>query len=70
MQGVVKLFDPTTSLGVVISDTGRHDVLIDADSLHGSIFRSLRQGQRIVFDSVDVDGHPTVRNVRVGSEGT
>jgi len=68
MQGVVKLFDPSTGLGIVVSDTDRAEVLLDASSLDGSIFRTLRQGQRVVFDIDDVAG--TARQIRVGSEGT
>jgi cold shock CspA family protein len=66
MQGVVKVFDPSTGFGVVVSDVDRHEVLLDAHSLEGSIFRTLRQGQRIIFD---VDGD-VARRIRVGSEGT
>ncbi|GBD83841.1 'Cold-shock' DNA-binding domain protein [bacterium BMS3Abin02] len=70
MQGVVKLFDPSTGLGIVVCDTDRTEVLLDGASLDGSIFRNLRQGQRIIFDIDDVDGNATVRQIRVGSEGT
>lgn len=70
MQGVVKLFDSTTGLGIVVTDTDRSEVILDGSSLEGSIFRSLRQGQRIVFDVDVVDGSPTARSLRVGSEGT
>jgi cold shock CspA family protein len=69
MQGVVKIFDPSTGFGIVVSDTDRHEVLLDADSLEGSIFRTLRQGQRIVFDVEDGD-RPVARRLRMGSEGT
>ena len=69
MQGVVKLFDPSTGFGIVVSDGDRREVLLDAESLEGSIFRTLRQGQRIVFD-VEGDGESVARRLRVGSEGT
>lgn len=70
MQGVVKIFDPSTGVGIVVSDTGRTEILLDRASLDGSIFRTLRQGQRIIFDVDDVEGNPTARQIRVGSEGT
>ncbi|NIA25866.1 MAG: cold shock domain-containing protein [Gammaproteobacteria bacterium] len=70
MQGVVKIFDPSTGFGIVVSDTDRTEVFLDAASLDGSIFRSLRQGQRIIFDIDDVRGNATARQIRVGSEGT
>lgn len=69
MQGVVKLFDSTTGFGIIVSDADRREIRLDAESLEGSIFRTLRQGQRIIFD-VDEVAEPVARHVRVGSEGT
>jgi cold shock CspA family protein len=65
MQGVVKSYDPTTGDGSVVSDTtlGEFDLAVDA--LEGSIFRMLRQGQRVVFD-IDPAGRAT--KLRLGSE--
>ncbi len=66
MQGVVKSYDPVTRQGVLLRDNperSEYDMAFDA--LHGSIFRMLRQGQRIVF-SVNDDGLATT--VRMGSE--
>jgi cold shock CspA family protein len=69
MQGVVKVYDPKTGVGVVITDTDRSEVLLRPGSLKGSIFRTLRQGQRIVFDT-EQDGDRTfARSVRMGSDG-
>ena len=65
MQGVVKFFDPTTAEGVITRDTDRTDIVLAADALAGSVFRSLRQGQRVVFD-VDDAGRAT--KVRSGGE--
>ena len=65
MQGVVKVFDPLTGEGVVMTDVDRSDVVLAADALEGSIFRILRQGQRVVFD-LDRKGRAT--KVRMGSE--
>jgi CspA family cold shock protein len=45
------------------TDLGEFDLA--ADALEGSIFRMLRQGQRVVFD-LDGDGHATT--LRLGSE--
>ena len=41
-------------------------VVLAADALEGSIFRMLRQGQRVIFD-LDAKGHAT--HVRIGAEG-
>ncbi len=65
MQGVIRTFDPTTGEGVVVRDTDREEVVLAADALEGSIFRMLRQGQRVVFD-LDAVGRAT--QVRIGSE--
>lgn len=65
MQGVVKAFDPTTGDGVIMADTDLNDYELAADALAGSLFRMLRQGQRVVFD-VDDAGRATA--LRLGSE--
>jgi len=65
MQGVVKMYDPLTREGIVVVDTDRSEVVLAADALAESIFRMLRQGQRVVFD-LDADGRAT--RVRSGAE--
>ena len=49
-QGVVKSYDPNTGNGIVILDTDKTEVFLAPGSLKGSIFRTLRQGQRVNFD--------------------
>jgi cold shock CspA family protein len=65
MQGVVRVFDPQTSEGVVVSDTDRTDYVLAQAALQGSLFRMLRQGQRVNFE-IDTEGRAT--RVRIGSE--
>ncbi len=65
MQGVIKSYDPTTGDGSVVSDTTLAEFDLAADALEGSIFRMLRQGQRVVFN-VDDAGRAT--KLRLGSE--
>ena len=65
MQGTIKMFDPATREGIVVRDTDREELVLATDALAGSIFRMLRQGQRIVFE-LDDNGRAT--RVRVGSE--
>jgi len=65
MQGVIKAFDPTSGDGLVMSDTDLQDYELAADALAGSIFRMLRQGQRVVFE-LDDTGRAT--RLRLGSE--
>ena len=64
MQGVIKAYDPTTGIGVVVRDTDLAEFDLAADALEGSVFRMLRQGQRVLFD-LD-DGQAT--GLRLGSE--
>ena len=59
------MFDPPTGEGIVVRDTDREELVLAADALEGSIFRMLRQGQRVVFE-LDGDGRAT--KVRIGSE--
>lgn len=65
MQGVIKVYDPLTREGVVVTDTDRSEFTLAADALDGSLFRLLRQGQRVVFE-LDDQGFAT--KVRTGAE--
>ena len=65
MQGVIKMFDPATREGIVVTDADRTELVLAPDALAGSIFRMLRQGQRVVFE-LDDDGRAT--HVRTGAE--
>jgi CspA family cold shock protein len=65
MQGTIKMFDPATREGILVRDTDREELVLASDALEGSIFRLLRQGQRVVFE-LDGEGHAT--HLRAGSE--
>lgn len=65
MQGVIKSYDPGTRVGAVISDADLSEYDLSESALDGSIFRTLRQGQRVVFD---LDGSGRATAVRIGSE--
>ena len=65
MQGVVRMYDPLSGEGVVVNESDRAELAFAADALEGSLFQTLRQGQRINFD-LDADGRAT--RVRFGSE--
>lgn len=62
---MIKAYDPSSGDGVVIRDTDMSEYNIAADALDGSIFRMLRQGQRVLF-SLNTSGHAT--KIRLGSE--
>lgn len=65
MQGVVKSYDPATGDGVVVRDVDRREYDLAPNALAGSVFRMLRQGQRVIFD-LDADGR--AGGLRLGSE--
>ena len=65
MQGVIKSYDPGTEEGVIVRDTDRTEYDLAPKALEGSIFRMLRQGQRVVFD-LDDRGRATA--IRIGAE--
>ena len=65
MQGVIKSYDPGTGDGVILRDTDLAEVDLAPDALEGSIFRMLRQGQRVIFD---LDGSGRATGLRLGSE--
>ena len=65
MQGVVKSFDPGSGFGVIVCDTDLAEYELAEDALAGSIFRSLRQGQRVIFE---LDERQMATTIRIGSE--
>ena len=65
MQGVIKAYDPANGEGIVISDTDLSEYNLASNALEGSVFRMVRQGQRVVFD-LDPAGRATA--LRLGSE--
>lgn len=65
MQGVIKSYDPGTAIGTLIRDSDRGEFDLAPDALDGSIFRLLRQGQRVIFD-LDEQGRAT--RIRIGAE--
>jgi cold shock CspA family protein len=68
-QGVVKTYDPVTGAGIIVRDEDRSEVFIRPGSLQGSVFRTLRQGQRLVFEIVEEDGNNFAATIRLGQGG-
>jgi CspA family cold shock protein len=62
---VIKSYDPGTGDGVVLCDTDLREYDLADGALRGSVFRMLRQGQRVIFD-LDEAGRAT--RLRLGSE--
>ena len=65
MQGVVRMFDPLSGEGLVVSESDRAEIAFADNALEHSLFLMLRQGQRINFE-LDADGRAV--NVRIGAE--
>ena len=66
-QGVVKSYDPNSGNGIVVLDSDKTEVYLKAGSLKGSIFRTLRQGQRINFDIEEEEQDiKIISNVKIG----
>ena len=68
-QGVVKTYDPVTGVGIVVRDEDRSEVYLRPGSLQGSVFRTLRQGQRIIFETTEEEGNQFVSGIRLGQDG-
>ena len=68
-QGVVKSYDPNSGNGIVVLDTDKSEVYLQPGSLKDSIFRTLRQGQRINFEVTDIEGVLNISNVKIVQGG-
>ena len=69
MQGVVKTYDAKTGTGSIVREDDRSEVLLVPESLEGSMFRMLRQGQRLLFDLINDGEKDYAINLRFGSDG-
>ncbi len=65
MQGVIKSYDPATGFGIVVSDTDLNEYALAPRALENSVFRMLRQGQRVIFD---LNPSEEATSIRLGSE--
>ena len=65
MQGVVKSYDPGSGDGLIVRDSDLFEFELADGALEGSIFRMLRQGQRVVFE---LDENNNATNLKLGSE--
>ena len=65
MQGVVQSYDPGTGQGVLLCDSDMTEYDLASTALEGSVFRMLRQGQRVIFE---LDELNRATRLRLGSE--
>ena len=65
MQCLVKSYDPGSGDGLIVRDSDLVEFELADGALEGSIFRMLRQGQRVVFE---LDDNNNAVNLKLGSE--
>jgi CspA family cold shock protein len=65
MQGVIKSYDPGTGDGVVIRESDLTEFDLAENALESSVFRMLRQGQRVKFE---LDKEERATHLSLGSE--
>jgi cold shock CspA family protein len=67
-QGTVKSYDPRSKQGYILLDGTYEEVPLSIDALNNSIFRFLREGQRVVGEIVERDGVRQITHIRLGQE--
>ncbi|MGW0601587.1 cold-shock protein [Streptomyces sp. NPDC002776] len=64
-QGVVKWFNAEKGFGFIAQDGGGPDVFVHYSALGGSGFKSLDEGQRVEFETVQGQKGPQATDVRI-----
>ena len=64
-QGIVKWFNSEKGFGFIAQDGGGPDVFVHYSAVSGSGFRSLDEGQRVVFEIGQGQKGPQAQDVRV-----
>ncbi len=64
MQGVVKWFNQTKGFGFIVPDDGSKDIFVHYSDIQGDGFRSLNEGDKVEFDTVQGDKGQKAANVK------
>ena len=64
-QGVVKWFNGEKGFGFITPDGGGKDVLVHYSAITGSGYKSLEEGQRVVFEITQGQKGPQASDVAV-----
>ncbi len=67
-QGTVKTYEPRSRQGVVLLDGSYEEIPLAPDALEGSIFTTLREGQRVIGEVVERDGISQLTHIRLGQD--
>ncbi len=65
MQGIVKIYNPVTRDGIILSEGDFKEIKLAEDALVDSVFRMLRPGQRVNFELNDAG---EAQGLNLGSE--
>lgn len=67
LKGVVKWFSDKKGYGFITRD-GEDDVLVHYSAIHGDGFRTLREGEEVIFEVMECErGRKATRVVKTGS---
>lgn len=65
LNGTVKFFNETKGFGFITPDGGGKDVFVHASALERAGMKTLREGQRVIFDTEADTRGPKAVNLRV-----
>ena len=64
-NGVVKWFNDAKGFGFITPDEGGDDLFVHFSSVEGDGFRSLQEGQRVEFETVEGRKGQEAKDVRI-----
>ncbi len=64
-EGVVKWFSPEKGYGFITPDDGGRDLFVHHSQIQMTGYRSLEQGQRVLFEAEDGERGPQAVDVTV-----
>ena len=65
MEGTVKWFNQTKGYGFITPTDGSPDVFVHHSDIQGESFKSLRDGEKVEFETTEGQKGPKAANVRV-----